>query len=137
MPSKQRVINAKIRYLYTNTKGTSMLTTLKKAVMLSSLLLLLPAGLMADLSKQDELKITKLCTNAIAKKGYADYNYKFIDLLRAHSGNYAMMGQLHKDNKHYEFNCALNKKINTLEIIELVIESLDLVSDTNTSKASH
>ena len=120
-----------------STKGTSMLTTLKKAVMLSSLLLLLPAGLMADLSKQDELKITKLCTNAIAKKGYADYNYKYIDLLRAHSGNYAMMGQLHKDNKHYEFNCALNKKINTLEIIELVIESLDPVSDTNTSKASH
>ena len=51
-----------------NTKGTSMLTTLKNSLMLSSLLLLLPAGLMADLSKQDELKITKLCTDAISKK---------------------------------------------------------------------
>ena len=69
MTSKQRVLHAKIRYLSTNTKGTSMLTTLKKSVMLSSLLLLLPAGLMADLSKQDELKITKLCTDAITQKG--------------------------------------------------------------------
>ena len=113
-----------------------MLTTLKKSVMLSSLLLLLPAELMADLSKQDELKITKLCTNAISKKGYADYTYKYIEILRAHSGNYAMMGQLHTDSKHYEFNCALNKKINALEIVGLVIGSLDPVSDVNTSKAS-
>ena len=104
--------------------------------MLSSLLLLLPAGLMADLSKQDELKITKLCTKAISKKGYDDYTYKYIEILRAHSGNYAMMGQLHTDSKHYEFNCALNKKIKALKIIELVIGSLDPVSDVNTSKAS-
>ena len=114
-----------------------MLTTLKKAVTLSSLLLLVPMGLMADPSKQDELKITKLCTNAITKKGYADYTYKYIDLLRAQSGNYAMMGQLHKDSKHYEFNCLLNTKIKALEIIELVIGSLNAVSDINTSKNSH
>jgi len=137
MPSKQGLINAKICYLPTNTKGTSMLTTLKKAVMLSSLLLLLPTGLMADLSKQDESKITKLCTDAITQKGYTDYTYKYIEILRAHSGNYAMMGQLHTDSKHYEFNCALNKKIKALEIVGLVINSLDPVSDINTSKASH
>ena len=130
------MINAKIQHLYTNTKGTFMLTTLKKSVMLSSLLLLLPAGLMADLSKQDELKITKLCTNAINQKGYADYTYKYIELLRAHSGNYAMMGQLHKDSKHYEFNCALNTDIKALEIVGLVINSLNPVSDINTSKPS-
>ena len=122
--------------IFTTTKGTSMLTTLKKAVMLSSLLLLLPTGLMADLSKQDELKITKLCTDAITKKGYADYTYKYIELLRAHSGNYAMIGQLHTDSKHYEFNCALNTKIKALEIVGLVIESLDPVSDVNTSKTA-
>ena len=69
-----------------------MLTTLKKSVILSSLLLLIPMGLMADLSKQDESKITKLCTDAITKKGYADYTYKYIEILQAHSGNYAMMG---------------------------------------------
>jgi len=114
-----------------------MLTTLKKAVILSSLLLLLPTGLMADLSKQDELKITKLCTDAITQKGYAYYTYKYIELLRAHSGNYAMMGQLHTDSKHYEFNCALNTEIKALEIVGLVINSLDPVSDINTSKASH
>jgi len=131
------VINAKIQHLYTNTKGTSMLTTLKKTVMLSSLLLLLPAGLMADLSKQDELKITKLCTEAISQKGYADYTYKYIEILRAHSGNYAMMGQLDKDSKHYEFNCALNTEIKALEIIGLVINSLNPVSDINTSEISH
>ena len=137
MPSKQRVLHAKIRYLSTNTKGTSMLTTLKKSFMLSSLLLLLPAGLMADLSKQDELKITKLCTDAITKKGYADYTYKYIEILRAHSGNYAMMGQLHKDSKHYEFNCALNTEIKALKIDELVINSLSPVSDINTSETAH
>jgi len=136
MPSKQRVLHAKIRYLSTNTKGTSMLTTLKKAVTLSSLLLLLPAGLMADLSKQDELKITKLCTDAITKKGYADYTYKYIEILRAHSGNYAMMGQLHTNSKHYEFNCALNTNIKALEIVGLVINSLNPVSDITTSKTS-
>jgi len=70
------------------------------------------------------------------KKGYADYTYKYIEILRAHSGNYAMMGQLHKDSKHYEFNCALNTNIKALAIDELVIESLDPVSDINTSKAS-
>ncbi len=137
MPSKQGVINARIHYLYTNAKGTSMLITLKKAVMLSSLLLLVPMGLMADLSKQDESKITKLCTDAIGKKGYADYTYKYIEILRAHSGNYAMMGQLHKDSKHYEFNCALNTNIKALEIDELVINSLIPVSDVNTSKTLH
>ena len=114
-----------------------MLTTLKKSVILSSLLLLLPTGLMADLSKQDELKITKLCTDAISKKGYADYTYKYIELLRAHSGNYAMMGQLHNASKHYEFNCALNTKIKALEIVGLVINSLNPVSDINTSQTSH
>jgi len=114
-----------------------MLTTLKKAVMLSSLLLLLPAGLIADPSKQDELKITKLCTDAISKKGYADYTYKYIELLQSQSGNFAMMGQLHKESKHYEFNCLLNTKIKTLKIVELVINSLNPVSDINTSKSSH
>jgi hypothetical protein len=133
MPSKERVINARIHYLYTHTKGTFMLTTLKKSVILSSLLLLVPMGLMADLSKQDESKITKLCTDAIGKKGYADYTYRYIEILRAHSENYAMMGQLHKDSKHYEFNCALNTNIKALEIIELVIGSLNPVSDVNTS----
>jgi len=114
-----------------------LITTLKKAVTLSSLLLLVPVGLMADLSKQDESKITKLCTDAIDKKGYTDYTYKYIEILRAHSGNYAMMGQLHKDRKHYEFNCALNTNIKALEIDELVINSLIPVSDTNASKALH
>jgi len=113
-----------------------MLTILKKFVMLSSLLLLIPMGLMADLSKQDESKITKLCTAAINKKGYADYSYKYIEILRAHSGNYAMMGQLHTESKHYEFNCALNTKIKALEIVGLVINSLNPVSDTNTSKTT-
>ena len=73
----------------------------------------------------------------LAKKGYADYTYKYIEILRAHSGNYAMMGQLHTDSKHYEFNCALNTDIKALKIDELVINSLDPVPDTNTSKASH
>ena len=108
-----------------------MLITLKKSVILSSLLLLIPMGLMADLSKQDESKITKLCTDTITQKGYADYTYKYIEILRAHSGNYAMMGQLHKDSKHYEFNCALNTNIKALAIDELVINSLNPVSDIN------
>jgi len=108
-----------------------MLITLKKSVILSSLLLVVPMGLMADLSKQDESKITKLCTDAITQKGYADYTYKYIEILRAHSGNYAMMGQLHKDSKHYEFNCALNTNIKALAIDELVINSLNPVSDIN------
>ena len=117
--------------IFHNTKGTFMLITLKKSVILSSLLLVVPMGLMADLSKQDESKITKLCTDAITQKGYADYTYKYIEILRAHSGNYAMMGQLHKDSKHYEFNCALNTNIKALAIDELVINSLNPVSDIN------
>jgi len=133
MPSKERVINARIHYLYTHTKGTFMLTTLKKSVILSSLLLLVPMGLMADLSKQDESKITKLCTDAIGKKGYADYTYRYIEILRAQSGNYAMMGQLHKESKHFEFNCLLNKNINALKIDDLVVNALTPVSDINTS----
>ena len=107
---------------------------MKKMYLLVSLILVLPIGVMANLTKQDEIKITNLCTTAINKKGYSDYTYKYIDLLRAQSGNYAMMGQLHKDSKHYEFNCFLNKEIKSLTIIELVIESLDNGLDTNTSE---
>ena len=73
----------------------------------------------------------------LRKKGYADYTYKYIELLQAHSGNYAMMGQLHTDSKHYEFNCALNTEIKALEIVGLVINSLNPVSDINTSQTSH
>ena len=114
-----------------------MLTTFRKSILLSSSLLL-PVGVMADLSKQDELKITKLCTTAISKKGYEGYNYKYIDLLRSQSENYAMMGQLHKEGTEpYEFNCFLNTKIKALKIVELVIEPLNPVAETNTSKASN
>ena len=48
-----------------------------------------------------------------------------------------MMGQLHKDSTHYEFNYALNTNIKVLEIDELVINSLIPISDINTSKTSH
>jgi hypothetical protein len=44
-----------------------------------------------------------------------------------------MMGQLHKESKHFEFNCLLNKNINALKIDDLVVNALTPVSDINTS----
>ena len=102
-----------------------MLITIKKVIFVGLSLSILPMTLLADLSKKDEIKITKLCTSAIAKRGYDDsYQYKYIEMLQAHSGNYAMMGQLHKKKEHFEFNCLLNKSMKKLQIEELVIDSL-------------
>ena len=137
MPSKEKVINAKIHHLYNFKKGTFMLITLKKSITLSALLLLLPMGLMANLSKQDKSEVTKLCTDRIAEKGYKDYTYQNTEVARSHSGSYAMTGQLHKDGKYYEFNCVLNTDIKALKIEGVAIDSIDPVPDTNTSKTSH
>ena len=38
-----------------------------------------------------------------------------VEIAKAQSGNLGMTGQLHKDSKRYEFNCALNKDITVLK----------------------
>ena len=97
----------------------------KHMILTGAILSMLPVLAMAQLSKNTQEKITVLCKSAIEKKGYSDYTYKYLEVLKAHSGNYGMLGQLHKDKKRFEFNCALNKDIKALKIDDLVINSLD------------
>ena len=93
--------------------------------MTATLLSMLPVTAMAELSKHDQDKIVKICKGTIEKEGFVDYTYKSVDVLCSQSGNYGMSGQLHKDSKRYEFNCVLNKEIQSLKIKDLVINSLD------------
>ena len=98
---------------------------IKHMILTASILSFLPSIAMAQLSKDIEKKITDLCTQAIEKKGYIDYTYKYVEIARAHSQNYGMLGQLHKGKKHFEFNCFLNTDSKALKIEELVVNSLD------------
>lgn len=98
---------------------------MKSLVITATLLSMFPITAMAELSKHDQDLIVKICKGAIEKEGFIDYSYKSVDVLRAQSGNYGMSGQLHKDSKRYEFNCVLNKEIQSLKIKDLVINSLD------------
>ena len=96
-----------------------------RILLTGTLLSMLPVFVMAELTPKAKEQIETVCKSAIVKKGYGDYSYKYVEVLKAQSGNYGMIGQLHKDTKHYEFNCALNKDIKALKIEELVINSLD------------
>ena len=102
-----------------------MTRKIKSLVITATLLSMLPVTAMAELSKHDQNKIVKICKEAIAKEGFGDFTYKSVDGDRAQSGNYGMVGQLHKDSKRYGFNCVLNKEIGSLKIKDLVIGGLD------------
>lgn len=97
-----------------------------KSMLLAGVLLsMLPISAMAELSPKAKEQVETLCKNAIVKKGYEDYTYKYVNTIKAQSGNYSMTGQLHKETKRYEFTCALNKELKTLKIEDLVINPLD------------
>jgi len=102
-----------------------MIHKIKYMVLTALILSFLPSIAMAQLTKDIEDKITDLCTHAIEKKGYIGYTYKYVEVARAHSQNYGMLGQLHKGKKHFEFNCFLNTDSKNLKIEELVVNSLD------------
>ena len=102
-----------------------MVGKIKYGITTVAILTVMPVLAMANLSENAQQKITSLCKSAIEKKGYSDYTYKYVEVDQAQSGNYSMIGQLHKDAKRYEFNCVLNKNIESLKIEDLVINSLD------------
>ena len=70
-------------------------------------------------------KIETVCKEAIAKKGYGEYTYNYVEILRVHTGSYDMSGQLHKGGKRYDFNCLLNKDAKHPKIEDLVINPID------------
>ena len=98
---------------------------IKHIILTGAILSILPIVTLAQLPQNTQENIISLCKSAIEKKGYSDYTYKYVKVAKAHSGNYGMTGQLHKDTKRYEFNCALNKDIKALNIEDLVINPLD------------
>lgn len=102
-----------------------MTYNIKHLIISAAIVSLLPVLANAKLTKSAQEKITSICKNAIEKKGYSDYTYKSIDVDQARSGNYGMIGQLHKDSKRYEFNCVLNKEIESLKLKDLVINPLN------------
>ena len=102
-----------------------MMEKIKYGITTVAILTVMPVLAMAKPSENAQKKITSLCKSAIEKKGYGGYTYKYVDVDQARSGNYSMLGQLHKDAKRYEFNCVLNKDIESLKIEDLVINSLD------------
>jgi len=101
-----------------------MTQKIKHILAAGAIIAILPTLAMAELPNNAQNKITELCKGAIEKKGYSAYEYKYVEILKAQSGNYSMTGQLHKDAKRFEFNCALNKALKTLKIEELVIEEI-------------
>lgn len=101
-----------------------MLQNIKKITLAIALLSSLPVLSMAELSKNDQAKISEVCKSAIAKKGYDKFEYKYVDILRAQSKNYSMTGQLHKEGKRFEFNCFFNKELKKLTLEELAIAPL-------------
>ena len=102
-----------------------MMEKIKHTILTGAILSMLPVLTMAQLPNKAQAKITGLCKSAIEKKGYSDYTYKYVEVIKAQSGNYGMTGQLHKETKRFEFNCALNKDLAALKIDDLVINSLD------------
>jgi len=102
-----------------------MTNKIKHTVLTVSVLSLLPVFAMAQLTKDTEAEITNLCKQAIEKKGYIGYTYKYVEIARAQSENYGMLGQLHKGKKHFEFNCFFNTDSKALKIEELAVGSLD------------
>ena len=101
-----------------------MLRYIKQLTLTVLLLSIIPVITLADMSKEEIKKVNNLCQNAIAKKGYGDFEYRYVEILQAQSKNYTMTGQLHKEGKRYEFNCFLNKESKALKIEELIIEAL-------------
>ncbi|SFV51160.1 hypothetical protein MNB_SV-6-1457 [hydrothermal vent metagenome] len=72
---------------------------------------ILPAVATADLTKHDKENIVTNCKKEIKKKGYGEgYTYKFIEVMEIDYGGYTMTGQIHKDSKHFGFNCLFDKK---------------------------
>ena len=95
-----------------------------KSTFMIAALILLPLLALANTPKETLTKVETICKKAIAEKGYEGYTYKYVETLRAHSGNYDMSGQLHKGKKRFEFNCFLNKDAKNLKIEDLVINPL-------------
>lgn len=101
-----------------------MLQNIKKITVVLVILSSLPVLSMADLSKSDQAKISEVCKSALTEKGYDTFEYKYVEILRAQSGNYGMTGQLHKEGKHFEFTCFFNKDLKKLTLEEFVVEPL-------------
>ncbi len=53
---------------------------------------LLPVLTMAQLTPKVQTQVETLCKSAIGEKGYSDYAYKYVETIKAESGNYSMTG---------------------------------------------
>ena len=102
-----------------------MTPKIKHLIISAAILSLLSVLANAELSKSAQEKVTSFCKNAIEKKGYRDYIYKSVNVDQARSGNYGMIGQIYKNSIRYEFNCVLNKEIESLKLKDLVINPLN------------
>ena len=90
-----------------------MRKTYTKTVSVLIMALFLPVAAAADMSKDTQESIEKVCKAAIAKKGYKNYTYKYTEIMEVHyGGGYSMTGQLHQDGKRFGYNCLVDKQLN-------------------------
>ena len=98
-----------------------MTKTFTRAALILIAVALLPASVMANMSKHEKESVEKTCKAAIAKKGYKDYTYKYTEIMDVRAGGYTMTGQLHKDGKRFGYNCLVGKD---MKITDLGIDKI-------------
>jgi len=98
-----------------------MTRTFTKTALILISAALLPASVMANMSKHEKESVEKSCKAAIAKKGYKDYTYKYTEIMDVRAGGYTMTGQLHKDGKRFGYNCLVGKD---MKITDLGIDKI-------------